>query len=111
MDRAIFRSDLVRDSKLEARFPDNETTVHTYYVSSAIARRRKARVEERWVRQSQLGSGSFGVVWLEKCVLGSREGQTRAVKALTKGSPGSIDYGRELEAIAKFSHRKVSLLR
>jgi hypothetical protein len=43
-------------------------------------------------------------------VEGEREIKLRAVKQIPKArqSPKPIDYTRELEAIAKFSHRKVS---
>lgn len=101
-------SDLVRDSKLETTF-SREYTQHVYYVSGATPRQRKVRKEERWQRDKCLGAGSFGTVWLEKFTTENGEVQQRAVKEMRKNASKSktIDYSRELEAIAKFSHPKV----
>ena len=60
------------------------------------------------MRERMLGSGSFGIVWLERCIQGNSEGKVRAVKKFRKLE--SSDYYRELEAIALFSHSNVSLL-
>jgi serine/threonine protein kinase len=67
------------------------------------------RIEERWERGRNLGTGSFGTVWLEKLVTENGEEKHRALKEIRKGVqlPKAIDYSRELEAIAKFSHQKV----
>jgi Protein tyrosine and serine/threonine kinase len=101
-------SDLVRDSKLETTFSDKYTQ-HVYHVSGATPRQRKVRKEERWQREKHLGTGAFGSVWLEKFITENGEVQHRAVKEIRKGAQKSkaIDYSRELEAIAKFSHPKV----
>ena len=101
-------SDLVRDSKLETTF-HREYTQHVYHVSGATPRQRKVRKEERWRRDKYLGTGAFGIVWLEKFTREDGEIQHRAVKEIRKGAQNSnaINYGRELEAIAKFSHPKV----
>ncbi|EOO03023.1 putative calcium calmodulin-dependent protein kinase type 1b protein [Phaeoacremonium minimum UCRPA7] len=97
-------SDLVRDSQLNTRFVAGAIQ-HVYYLSSSTTRRRRIRTEETWRRQRELGNGTFGRVWLEGCVSGSKQGQLRAVKEISKdGASTTIDYGRELEAIAKFSH-------
>jgi serine/threonine protein kinase len=66
------------------------------------------RMEERWKRGRNLGTGSFGTVWLEKLIVENGE-KYRAVKEVRKVVQRSkaIDYSRELEAIAKFSHQKV----
>jgi hypothetical protein len=66
-------------------------------------------MEERWKRGRNLGTGSFGTVWLEKLIVENGEEKYRAVKEIRKGMQRSkaIDYSRELEAIAKFSHQKV----
>ena len=61
-------------------------------------------MEER----KRLGRGNFGIVWLERCIHGDSKGKLRAVKQIEKLE--SCDYNRELEAIAFFSHSKVSLL-
>ena len=101
-------SDLVRDSKLETEFGLGYTQ-HVYHVSGDNPRQRKMRIEERWVRGRNLGTGSFGTVWLEKLVTENGEEKYRALKEIRKGvqRPKAIDYSRELEAIAKFSHQKV----
>jgi hypothetical protein len=66
-------------------------------------------MEECWERGRNLGTGSFGTVWLEKLITENGEEKYRAVKEIRKGVQRSkaIDYSRELEAIAKFSHQKV----
>jgi hypothetical protein len=102
-------SDLVKDSKLDTQFKGG-LTVHVSYVSGASSRQRKIRKEETWRRLKHLGSGAYGTVWLENCTLENTEQRVRAVKAIHKKVDGStpVDYSRELEAIAKFSHVKVS---
>jgi hypothetical protein len=101
--------DLVRDSRLETRFHP-ERTEHIYYESGLTARQRTVRREEYWKAERCIGRGSYGTVWLEQCVEGEREVKLRAVKQIPKAQKASkpIDYNRELEAIAKFSHPKVS---
>jgi serine/threonine protein kinase len=100
--------DLVRDSKLRTRFLPN-CTQHTYYVSGVNARQRTVKREEQWQRCHSLGSGAYGTVWLEKLISHqAEEKKERAVKEIRKSTHKSntIDYSRELEAIAKFSHEK-----
>ena len=101
-------SDLVRDSKLETKFCLGYTQ-HVYHVSGGTPRQRKMRMEERWERGRNLGTGGFGTVWLEKLVTENGEEKYRAVKEIRKDMQRSeaISYSRELEAIAKFSHQKV----
>ncbi len=101
-------SDLLLDSKLQAEaFHDH--TLQTNFVSNPSTRERRVRVDEKWQRTKKLGSGSYGVVWLEKCLSGPSSGQLRAVKELRKEvSHGcTLDYRQELEAIAKFSQERV----
>ncbi|CAH0033640.1 unnamed protein product [Clonostachys rhizophaga] len=103
-------SDLVRDSKLETIIASNASVVrHISYVSNPRMRQRRLKKEETWRRRKKLGSGSFGCVWLEERLDGDDTGRLRAVKEITKSREGKrseIDYNRELEAIAKFSHSK-----
>ena len=99
-------SDLVRDSKLETRIL-NDHTVHSCIVTNH--NRRRIYREEYWKRERLLGQGSYGQVWLEKCTSSDNTGQLRAVKVVRKQTNlDAIDYGRELEVVAKFSHAKVS---
>jgi hypothetical protein len=101
--------DLVQISKLDTQFHLNpEYTQHVHYVSEATLRKRKVPKEERWKREKKLGYGSFGTVWLDRCIKGDTEGKLRAVKQVQKF--GSSNYNRELEAIALFSHNKVCIL-
>ncbi|KAJ5827147.1 hypothetical protein N7447_003910 [Penicillium robsamsonii] len=99
-------SDLVKDSKLPTKL-DADLTTHTFLESTLVAGRRGRRREreEVWKRKRDLGIGIFGTIWLEECV---SEGKLRAVKEVRKLVPGSrsMDYNRELEAIARFSQQK-----
>lgn len=107
-----FISDLVRDSKLETMLSNNGVIVrHVPYVSNPRMRQRKIKREETWKRSRELGTGTFGRVWLEERLDGDGAGKLRAVKEIAKSLPQNvnreIDYNRELEAIAEFSHSKV----
>ena len=102
--------DLIRATKLETHFlPGNPIeTVHTYHEPDPTSRRRLVSRSEHWQRQRQIGFGGFASVWLEKCTKGgNRDIEVRAVKQITRRLSAEIDYNRELEAIAKFSHEKV----
>ncbi|KAH7146670.1 kinase-like domain-containing protein [Dactylonectria estremocensis] len=96
--------DLVHDSRLTTCFLPNGATQHTVYHQSR--NRRPARVNETWYRQRELGNGSFGCVWLERCASGPAEGKLRAVKDIRKDPSLPVSYSRELEAMAKFSHER-----
>ena len=56
-----------------------------------------------------LAGGSFGKVYLQNCVEGNRKIEQRAVKRISKHKSvaKNIDYVAELEAMAKFSQRRV----
>jgi len=100
--------EIVRDALLETEI-DKAETRHTYITSDVPAGHRRVRVTDTWLRDKHLGSGSFGTVWLEKCVEGSQESQCRAVKGIRKRVTGSVaECRRELEAIFKFSQEKVT---
>ena len=54
----------------------------------------------KWVREKELGRGSFGVVWLEK----GGNGEQRALKVIEKKYlPADFDYRREILAMARLS--------
>lgn len=57
------------------------------------------RTEKRWTKESELGYGTFGEVWLEK----NQIGEARAVKGVKKRKNTQIDYYKELLAMAKLS--------
>ncbi|KAI8669810.1 NACHT domain-containing protein [Fusarium keratoplasticum] len=94
--------DLVHNSKLTIHSRADGVTKHTVRDSNQPHRRRSARREETWHQQRQLGSGSFGCVWLEKCISGPRIGKLRAVKEMRKDTSLPVPYMRELEAMAIF---------
>ncbi|KAK0717463.1 kinase-like domain-containing protein, partial [Lasiosphaeria miniovina] len=102
--------DLVRDWKLQTRFCSGSVE-HVRYSSQGLGpNQRPQPTVEAWNRQRELGSGTFGTVWLEECLSDPARGQLRAVKEIRKGSssplvPGgaAVDYERELEAVVKFS--------
>lgn len=88
-------------------------TVHKFEESDPSSGRRLVTRSEHWQPHKRIGRGGFGSVWLEKCSQG-RQGSSvqdaavRAVKRIDLDTQlGSIDYNRELEAIAKFSHARV----
>jgi hypothetical protein len=110
--------DIVRDFKLEAHFPEESTTevVHTFQESDPTSRRRLTSRSEHWKREKRIGRGGYGSVWLEKCIEDRRTDAAvktyavRAVKEIEINTElGPIDYIRELEAIARFSHHRVRL--
>jgi hypothetical protein len=104
--------DLVRDSQLETHFlPDwNTETVHTHQELDPTSRWRQVSRSEHWQRQKKIGGGAFGTVWLETSSKGVHNIEARAVKQIEINQHSKqIDYNRELEAIAKFSHQKVRL--
>jgi hypothetical protein len=96
-------SDLVRDSKLNTTFTDDGVICHI--VPERKAGHRGRTVEERWERKRQLGRGTFGVVWLERCSSGKKSGQFRAVKEIVRRDihDNLIDYGRITTALSNLS--------
>jgi hypothetical protein len=103
-------SDLVLDSKIETSFLDGGSHIrHVRTTLGSSARHRQLRTEETWQRKRSLGMGTYGVVWLEQCIDGKERKRVRAVKEIRKDGnlPTSFLF-RELEAIAKFSHDRVS---
>jgi len=101
--------DLVRDSQLDVELRDG-CTVHVCFEYSPSSRQRAVPTEEIWKQERQIGSGGFGSVWLETYTSGIQKGAIRAVKKIAVRQTSSRDaaYIRELEAIAKFSHRKIA---
>ncbi|VUC28205.1 unnamed protein product [Clonostachys rosea] len=100
-------SDLVSDSKLETVFSDDGTVSHTSYESSIATRQRRVKREHRWKRCWELSTGTYGRVWLEESINEEERGNLRAVREISKTNRGQqVNYDRELEAMAKFSHSK-----
>ena len=98
--------DLVRDTKLDIEVSDKRAIQVTYLSDSAKGWRR-VRSEQVWEQKKELGSGSYGIVHLQKCIEGYNHGQLRAVKRLRKLDSTLASCHQELEAIAKFSQEKV----
>lgn len=100
--------DLVKLSKLEAQCaPGSQYTKRVRYVSGSKSERRKFRKEETWKKQKRLGWGAFGDVWLQRCIDGENQGELQAIKEIKKLKDNN--FYKELEAIALFSHDKVSV--
>jgi len=102
--------DLVLDSRLRTHSRDS-ITIHSY-LEIDEAGGRFAR-EEHWKRERLIGGGGFGQVRLERCITrGMKQDSLRAVKSINKSFNPSqpLDFNRELEAIAKFSNDRVSLI-
>lgn len=101
--------DLVRDSRLTTPVFDSAQTVHEYEESGNGAR--LVRRREAWDREARpIGRGGFSLIWLERRRTEvSTVVPTRVLKeiSLADSRTRTADYIRELEAIAKFSHRKV----
>ncbi|KAK4224042.1 Serine/threonine-protein kinase RAD53, partial [Podospora fimiseda] len=98
-------SEVVRDLELKT-IKRKDCTTHIFYERGTSATDRKRELREKWTPVRPLGNGAFGSVWLEQCDNMVRRDvpNVRAVKKI-KISP-SIDFTRELEAIAKFSHNR-----
>lgn len=99
--------ELARDSHLVTRMT-SDYCVHFFAETPTVTRK------EVWKRTKRIGAGGFGTVWLEKCIEGQESGNDkyRAVKVLRLPSSAQAQdaiaqCGRELEALAKFSQRKV----
>jgi hypothetical protein len=104
--------DLVVDTKLRTDF-HGSAIIHSFLEidhGKRISRKEYWKLEQPVGQDGVLGRGSFGQVRLQRCIAGStKQGTLRAVKEIRKqsDSTGSLDYNRELEAIAKFSADRV----
>ncbi|KAJ5580275.1 uncharacterized protein N7459_006260 [Penicillium hispanicum] len=102
-------SDLVADTKIRAEFHADLT--HRFTIQSRVCAGQNVRrkeTEDVWKREKLLGKGSYGTVWLHRCL--SSHDQTpplQAVKVVTKAlmAHDKINYHKELEIIAKFSQK------
>lgn len=102
--------ELVADMKIRVEFRTDLVYRYTFESSNTPGEygRRKPR-EDVWAKEKTIGQGSFGSVWLHRCL--NDQTQLQAVKMVSKQDlargPSGIDYNKELEAIAKFSLPKV----
>ncbi|KAF7557946.1 hypothetical protein G7Z17_g305 [Cylindrodendrum hubeiense] len=105
-------SDLVIDSKIEATWdPSTNQTKQIRRAIGVSARNRRVKRDETWERKHILGSGTFGIVWLEECIASSEpnhdSSRLRAVKEIRKPhNVSASSFHRELEAMAKFSQER-----
>jgi hypothetical protein len=106
MDDALPES--VRDNKLETRFPRKYEVIHLIddpgLPPSAPPRQEHWRSGKR-----PIGGGGQGQVYLQTCIAGGRHHTHRALKMIhLQDGGGRRRYTRELEAITRFSHARVS---
>lgn len=96
--------DLVSLSRLDVRLaPDASSYVQSTSIRP-VPGKRSIRRDVRWQREyKHLGGGTFGQVYLEKCMEAGRKEEKRATKRIEKA--GRIDYERELEALAVLSYK------
>ena len=99
----------MRDTRLDTAF-EGDFTVHHHDDSDDENNTRSMRRSEYWQRMHRLGHGAYGDVWLQKCVQGKRNYELRAVKIIPLLNLKNMkkSYVTELEAIAKFSQKRVS---
>ncbi|OQE44134.1 hypothetical protein PENCOP_c002G08812 [Penicillium coprophilum] len=102
-------TDLVTDTKFRVEFYSD--LVHRFTIQSSSTPGQYVRRQERldvWKKEKPVGSGSYGSVWLHRCLTSEDQGELQAVKMVNKTqlSSGGIDFCKELEAIAKFSQKK-----
>jgi serine/threonine protein kinase len=91
---------IVLSTRLVVRFDSTKNVTHHFrYV--AQPRKRSVTVRNSWKRVKELGEGTYGKVYMEKCVDGPRLQGLQAVKR-TRKKP-NIDWEGELRAIALFS--------
>lgn len=102
--------DLVRDTRLSTTIED-DVTVHHHEDSDDENNARSTWREERWKATVRLGHGGCGSVWLQQCVKGRRGIDKRAVKVIPRMTlrDKKDNYVSELEAIAKFSQKRVCM--
>ena len=108
--------DLVRDTYLETSWVGDHT-VHLHRDDDSgddnpSSKSRSSYRAEYWAWERMLGRGGCGEVWTQRCVGGKGNHERRAVKVVlladgSRASKGLVDYIPELEAISKFSQRRV----
>lgn len=109
--------DLVAGTRLETSFTV-ANTIHVHDDDSSCdddgddggprLSRNSQRVEY-WETERILNMDTANEVLVQRCVMGARKGdpKKRAVKPIPLQLAGRMDYIRELEAVAKFSQRRV----
>ena len=92
--------------RIDADFSDTAT------VQSALALTGQ-KITQTWKRVRPLGTGGFGQVWQESWQSENGDWQYRAVKVCSQAQmlPGSLDYKRELAALAALSSSRVKYIK
>jgi serine/threonine protein kinase len=104
--------EIVVDTRLDVQVHP-EFTIH-FSVDEGTAQTptgRPLKHQEKWRPSQHIGTGGFGSVWRYTCVSGRSRGQHHAIKEIKcEGGLGvpSSRLSRELEAIGKFSQKRVS---
>ncbi|KAK3678205.1 hypothetical protein LTR78_002301 [Recurvomyces mirabilis] len=105
--------EIVQLAKLDAEGSSDGLTTRHKYRTTARWGYGSVEKEAVWKRVSAVGSGGFGTVYKEEAVSGEMVGALRAVKSIYKPllrRAGTINYERELEAVARFSQQKANHL-
>ncbi|KAL3476005.1 kinase-like domain-containing protein [Aspergillus californicus] len=93
----VFLSTSLVDWRLETRFDGNGDRYH-----------RVSDGDECWRPIKRLGNGTFGDVWQEHCLSGSKNNTLRAVKQIRRHQEGFDKLSkRELDALVAFSNPDV----
>lgn len=96
--------DFIDSKQLRVYFPRPDVAEHQYIYSNVSAGIRRQRRSEIWRRQRELGRGGFGTVQLEM----EKSGRLRAVKLIPKTIIQTVDYLREILAMAKMSEVSIT---
>jgi hypothetical protein len=98
-------SDLVPLTRLDVSFSSDGESYFQRTSTRPQPGMRHIAQDVRWQwKYKHLGGGTFGQVYLDKCMEMGRTEEKPAVKVIKKIGP--IDYKRELEALAVLSFRK-----
>ncbi|KAJ5590317.1 hypothetical protein N7450_004289 [Penicillium hetheringtonii] len=101
--------DLVADTRFRVKFGDGSIQRFTFRSSTLNGKyvRREEKADE-WKGEKELGRGTYGSVWLHRCLTSEGPAELQAVKKVNKRSLSNagISYVKELETIAKFSQAK-----
>src|SRR4051794_26764603 len=97
---------IVDGSQLQTVF-SRGFTIHRYSTSRRNPKDKGRK--EYWRTEKRLGGGSYGTVWLQKCVKGRLDANSelRAIKVIPTNKDRQTDWVRELETIMEFSHQTV----
>lgn len=96
---------IVLRTQLDVRFTAGRNITHHVRYRTTRPGQKAESVEDSWRRMRELGQGTFGKVYMERCIKGEREQQVHAVKRIRKTE--DYDWTWELRAVALFSAERV----